>query len=577
MSPSTLTTFTTLSAVNLRADVSAAPAEIKGDSFQALLDIGTDENAPDNNPPRLVKNNKDDDRKEIIAAPVDVATPALPEPAQLQADDGDHDAHVRAYNENAQRTRIADKEESDKPAAPLAAKDSDTHPAAPAQTKETATEKSIGAAKAVTNTPDILPVPVQTADISLAQPADIPSEQTALVDDLHNHIGVLSQALEMLATLSGNPQPVNNARVKIDTVVVQAASLTVAGKVAHPIAGLDTSAGTEIKGDYSPKLALSDILSQITRLNNILDNAKGSESVPNVMPAFRALINDLRALSQYLREHPEAAAEWGDEKTNAILATRALIREYKSLVAADDDGADPIAVKPTIVTKIISDPVLRTVAVSPVTPSIDTTPIQPNLTPAAAIAAAATAQASADTQTNTGGNQNGNNPLPMQISSVREANQTQAAPTANAPDFARLLQQAKMPVMEQVMVHIKLHDGASKIEIKLEPEALGKVELKMNTDANGKTVVSVTADNKGTLDLLQRDARGLERALADAGLKTDSGSLSFNLRGEQGQNQNASLTSPYAIPGSDEKESSTASALSRSYVVNLSQGLDIVI
>ncbi len=31
---------------------------------------------------------------------------------------------------------------------------------------------------------------------------------------------------------------------------------------------------------------------------------------------------------------------------------------------------------------------------------------------------------------------------------------------------------------------------------------------------------------------MQRDARGLEKALQDAGLKTDSGSLSFNLRGQ---------------------------------------------
>jgi flagellar hook-length control protein FliK len=33
--------------------------------------------------------------------------------------------------------------------------------------------------------------------------------------------------------------------------------------------------------------------------------------------------------------------------------------------------------------------------------------------------------------------------------------------------------------------------------------------------------------------MLQRDARELERSLQDAGLRADSGSLSFNLRGEQ--------------------------------------------
>src|SRR3546814_824286 len=49
------------------------------------------------------------------------------------------------------------------------------------------------------------------------------------------------------------------------------------------------------------------------------------------------------------------------------------------------------------------------------------------------------------------------------------------------------------------------------------------------------TLFPYTTLFRSTLDLLQRDARGLERALQEAGVKTDSGSLSFNLRG-QGQN-----------------------------------------
>ena len=52
---------------------------------------------------------------------------------------------------------------------------------------------------------------------------------------------------------------------------------------------------------------------------------------------------------------------------------------------------------------------------------------------------------------------------------------------------------------------------------------------------DGRVIAVVTADNKDTLDLLQRDARELERALQNAGLQTDSGSLSFNLRGQGDQ------------------------------------------
>ena len=44
------------------------------------------------------------------------------------------------------------------------------------------------------------------------------------------------------------------------------------------------------------------------------------------------------------------------------------------------------------------------------------------------------------------------------------------------------------------------------------------------------------ADRSDTLDLLRRDASGLERALQDAGLKTADNSLQFSLR-DQSMNQ----------------------------------------
>ena len=63
----------------------------------------------------------------------------------------------------------------------------------------------------------------------------------------------------------------------------------------------------------------------------------------------------------------------------------------------------------------------------------------------------------------------------------------------------------------------------------------------MELSQDGKVRAFITADVKDTLDMLQRDARGLERALQDAGLRTDSNNLHFALRSEQqgqgGQNQ----------------------------------------
>jgi hypothetical protein len=73
------------------------------------------------------------------------------------------------------------------------------------------------------------------------------------------------------------------------------------------------------------------------------------------------------------------------------------------------------------------------------------------------------------------------------------------------------------------------------IEIQLEPQNLGKVDVKFEFGNDGKTHLVVTADKKDTLDILQRDSAGFQKILNDNGIKADSGSLSFNLRGGNGE------------------------------------------
>lgn len=94
---------------------------------------------------------------------------------------------------------------------------------------------------------------------------------------------------------------------------------------------------------------------------------------------------------------------------------------------------------------------------------------------------------------------------------------------------------------EQVAVRISraVASGLDRIVIRLQPAELGRVEVKLEVAGDGRTVVTVWADKPETLDLLQRDARSLERALEQAGLRTDSGSLSFNLRGQSGGSRQA--------------------------------------
>jgi len=95
---------------------------------------------------------------------------------------------------------------------------------------------------------------------------------------------------------------------------------------------------------------------------------------------------------------------------------------------------------------------------------------------------------------------------------------------------------AFVPVAEQVALQFSraLATGTDHITIRLEPASLGRVDVQVELTKDGRLTAMFIADRPETLDMLQRDARVLERALNDAGLRADAGGLSFNLRGDGG-------------------------------------------
>lgn len=97
---------------------------------------------------------------------------------------------------------------------------------------------------------------------------------------------------------------------------------------------------------------------------------------------------------------------------------------------------------------------------------------------------------------------------------------------------------AQTPVTQQVGVHLgkAMADGQSRITIKLVPAELGRIDVRLDMSGDGRVTASFQVENASTLSLLQKDAAGIERALTDAGLKTDQQSLNFNLKGD-GQRQ----------------------------------------
>ncbi|MFC5311403.1 flagellar hook-length control protein FliK, partial [Azospirillum rugosum] len=93
-----------------------------------------------------------------------------------------------------------------------------------------------------------------------------------------------------------------------------------------------------------------------------------------------------------------------------------------------------------------------------------------------------------------------------------------------------------MGVQEQVAVHMRKNvaDGNDSFTINLRPTELGRIDIRLEIASDGRVSAQVAVEKAQTLELLQRDSRNLERALQDAGLKADSNSLNFSLRGEGG-------------------------------------------
>jgi flagellar hook-length control protein FliK len=117
---------------------------------------------------------------------------------------------------------------------------------------------------------------------------------------------------------------------------------------------------------------------------------------------------------------------------------------------------------------------------------------------------------------------------------------TIAEPTATAAKSAGIEKAAPsdgpQPNMDVLAVQIaaKSQSGAKQFDIRLDPPELGRVDVRLSIDSSGKAQAHLTADQPQTLELLQKDASSLTRALRDAGLDVSQNGLNFSLRGQNG-------------------------------------------
>lgn len=166
--------------------------------------------------------------------------------------------------------------------------------------------------------------------------------------------------------------------------------------------------------------------------------------------------------------------------------------------------------------------------------------------------------------------------------------------TSYQPSAAYHYANARVAVPEQVQVAVKQAsaDGIDRITIQLQPEELGRIDVRLDMHSDGRAHIVFTVDKADTFEQLQRDARMLEKALQDAGVQTDAGSMEFNLRQhaqqempsfgnggrQQGQEQSFVPDDGASAVGSavgTETAIDDVDTITRTYTLTPEQGLDI--
>ncbi len=143
--------------------------------------------------------------------------------------------------------------------------------------------------------------------------------------------------------------------------------------------------------------------------------------------------------------------------------------------------------------------------------------------------------------------------------------------------------EAKNAASEQVQVTIRqaFRPGMDRVTIQLDPPDLGRVDVRIELNVDGRNQVIFSADNRDTLDLLQRDARQLERALQEAGIDADSSDMEFTLNQQsdgQDEHSEREAHADQAIGGPTGLSAETDAVidpLTGRYTITLSDGVDI--
>lgn len=171
-------------------------------------------------------------------------------------------------------------------------------------------------------------------------------------------------------------------------------------------------------------------------------------------------------------------------------------------------------------------------------------------------------------------------PKPVVSSNAVAPNFALTMQVSAGADMAKTVADAARAVpVETLAVEItsRAKDGQRRFDIRLDPPELGRIDVRLEVDQKGNASTKLIVERPETLDMLQRDARGLEKALQSAGLKMDAGGLEFSLSPQTGDGRAPPerLNPAPALFVADEDGEALAAISNQSLAARIRGGVDI--
>lgn len=276
-------------------------------------------------------------------------------------------------------------------------------------------------------------------------------------------------------------------------------------------------AGTGNVAANAANLAEARVMNK--RLHTLQANAQHAETAKSQLAKAEGTAPDAAARSAGAAKSATASPDLAPSKTEASRLDQAFRATFPQSATA---------------------PATPTLAASTANPALTQTPLVPQN--ASIIDSLTSASASDGGETST----------PIQNNAERASNLAASKAAATRSPFTL---PGSRPA-EQVSVQIQnaARNGTDRISIRLSPAALGNVEVKLELSPDKTVQAIVTAEKPETLDMLERDARTLQRALEEAGLRTNSDSLSFERRDPNGTADTASDSDGNTSNGTNESD-----------------------